>query len=152
MPPVVAKVVDVHHRFAFGFQNPADRHPAFVNDLDISLKSIIIRHAPIQPILFPLVQVAIGPAENGLESVVEAAQRYRARDLDSSPNGRFDVILSWWIEGLILAVGIKAYCPPGTGSGFGASGTPFVFPMRTPWRCRAGFVVGVRWFVFLFGI
>jgi hypothetical protein len=27
------------------------------------------------------------------------------------------VIFNWWIEGLILAVGMKAYCPPETGDG-----------------------------------
>ena len=90
MPPIVAKVVHVDHRFAFGPQNTADRQPAFVNDLDISLKSIIIRHAPIQPILFPLVQVAVSPTENRLESVVEAAQGYRAWNLDTPPDGWLD--------------------------------------------------------------
>jgi hypothetical protein len=31
---------------SFGQQNLGDRYPAFVNDFDISLKSIIIRHGP----------------------------------------------------------------------------------------------------------
>ena len=90
MPPIVAKVVHVNHRVAFGFHNPADRHPAFVNDLDITVKSIIIRHAPILAVLLKLVQVAVSPTENRLESVMEAAQGYRARDLDSPPNRKVD--------------------------------------------------------------
>ena len=53
-------------------------------------ESIIIRHSPILAFLFPLVKVAVCPAEDGLEGVVETASGKYARHLDSSPNGRFD--------------------------------------------------------------
>src|ERR1017187_6818739 len=91
MPPIVAKVVDVHHRLAFGQKQFGNRHYTFVNDLDITVKSVIIWHAPILAVLLKLVKMAVGPTEDGLESVVEAAQGYRTRNLDSPPNGRFDV-------------------------------------------------------------
>src|ERR1035438_9367715 len=37
--PIIAEVVDVDHRVALDLQNTADRNFAFINDLDISLKS-----------------------------------------------------------------------------------------------------------------
>ena len=76
MPPIVAKVVHVDQRVAFGQKQFGNRHFTFVNDLDITVKSIIIRHAPILAVLLKLVKVAVGPTENRLESVVETAQRY----------------------------------------------------------------------------
>ena len=130
MPPIVAKVVDVDQRVAFGQKQFGNRHFTFVNDLDITVKSIIIRHAPILAVLLKLVQVAVSPTENRLKSVMEAAQGYRARDLDSPPDGRFDAG-----EGDLELVdgrpgfccGKKAYCPPGT--------APWREPlMGTPWN------------------
>src|ERR1017187_4231293 len=38
-----------------------------------------------------MVQVSIGPAEDCLDSIMEAAQRHRARDLDTPPDWRLDV-------------------------------------------------------------
>src|SRR5580692_9363572 len=64
---------------------------ALVNDLDIVLKSVNIRHAPIPPILFKLVQVAVSPTRHGLNCVVEGGQKQCARDLDAPPDWRFDV-------------------------------------------------------------
>ena|ERR1035438_8800712 len=49
MPLIVAKVVDVDHRIAFCQKQSGDRHPALVNDLDVVVKSVIIRHAPKSP-------------------------------------------------------------------------------------------------------
>ena len=115
MPPIVAKVVDVHHRLAFGQKQFGNRHYTFVNDLDITAKSIIIRHAPILAVLLKLVKVAVRPAEDRLESVVEAAQRHRARNLDSSPSGRFNFEqcdLQSVDGGLRLGGGHKEYCRP----------------------------------------
>ena len=71
MPPIIAEVVGVAHRVAFGLQNPADRNPAFVNYLDVAIKPIIVGHAPILAVLLKLVQVAVRPTEDRLESVVE---------------------------------------------------------------------------------
>src|ERR1039458_3500513 len=90
MPPVVAKVVHVNHRVAFGQKESGDRHLTFVNYLDITVKSIINRHAPVLAFLLKLVKMAVGPTEDRLESVVEAAQGYRTWNLDSSPNRRVD--------------------------------------------------------------
>ena len=73
MPPVVTEIVHVGHGVAFGPQNPADRHPAFVDDLDVVLKNVVIRHSPILAVLLKLVQMAVRPTEDGLERVVEAA-------------------------------------------------------------------------------
>jgi hypothetical protein len=90
MPPIITEIVDVDHRVAFGLENLAKRNPAFVNYLDVAIKPIIIGHAPVLAILLKLVKVAVRPAENRLESVVEAAQGNCARHLHPPPDGRFD--------------------------------------------------------------
>ena len=81
MPPIVAKIVHVNHRVAFGPEHLADRNLALVNDLDIVLKLPVLRITPILAVLLELVKVAVGPPHHGLNGVMETAEWHCARHL-----------------------------------------------------------------------
>src|ERR1035437_487720 len=120
MPPVVTEIVHVNHRVAFGQEHLGDRHPPFVDHVDIAIKSIIIGYSPILAVLLKLVKVAVGPVHDDLNCVVEAAKEERARHLDSPPDGRFDFEQGnlQFVDGRLgLGGGHKAYCRSKTGDG-----------------------------------
>src|ERR1019366_9889870 len=63
--------------------------------------------------------LTIGPAEDCLDSIMEAAEANRARDLDTPPDWRLDAEegdFQLVDRGLELGGGHKAHCPPGTGN------------------------------------
>jgi hypothetical protein len=67
MPPIVPKVVDVHHRIAFAQEHLPNGHPAFVNDFDVILEPVIVGYAPILAVFLELVEMAVGPSHERLE-------------------------------------------------------------------------------------
>src|ERR1039457_673329 len=90
MPPTVTDIVTVDHGVAFGLEQLDKLRFALVNQVEF-IKLVVLRDGPILPILLELVKVAVGPTHDDLEYVVQAAQRDRTRNLNSSPDWWFDV-------------------------------------------------------------
>ena len=115
VPPVVAKIVGVGHRVTFPQEHLPQRHLALI----IPIFKFLIGHTSILAILLKLVQMAVGPTEDGLESVMEAAQGHRTRNQDAPPDWRLDAkqgdlqLVDRWLD---LGGGHERYCPPGTGN------------------------------------
>jgi hypothetical protein len=91
MSPVVAQVVDVEHRITLCLHDCADFRPALVDDVDVHL-FVMLRHAPILAVFFKLMKMAIGPAHDCLEDIVETTQPEGARDLNQSPDRRTNLL------------------------------------------------------------
>jgi len=64
MPPIVAKVVDVNHRVAFDLQEFADRHLAFILQLQVA-KFFRFRRPPVFAFLLELMEMAVPQERNG---------------------------------------------------------------------------------------
>src|ERR1041385_7564534 len=84
--PVVAEVVHVDRRIAQGLQDFANRHLAFVYQFKIT-EFIGLRVSPIFSILLELMEMAISPADHGLNCIMEAAQEHRTGNLHAPPDG-----------------------------------------------------------------
>jgi hypothetical protein len=90
--------------------------------------------------------LTIGPAEDCLDSIMEAAQGNRARDLDTPPDwrldaeeGNFELVDGW----LGFGGGHKAYCRPGLSCrggtlGDGNGGQREIAVQRAGPMCSAG--------------
>ena len=90
--PVVAEVVEVKQRVAFGLQQPVERDAVGVDDLDTILFKFIVRYTVAGAVFLELVEMAVGPPHHDLEDVVKAVQPHSGRNPNAPPNRRTDVL------------------------------------------------------------
>lgn len=90
MLPVVTEVVAVDQGVAFGFEDPADRRCALVNDVDGVGVLIEVGLAPDGSVFLEPMEMRVGPSKRRLESIMEATEEHSARNLKPSPDGRLN--------------------------------------------------------------
>src|SRR5262249_37767719 len=74
-----------YHPIAFDSENFAKLGFAFIDQIQFP-EFVVFGHAPGLAVFFESVEMAVRPTHRNLESGVKAAQLYRTRDLDPTPD------------------------------------------------------------------